>query len=133
MVRNKKLGVILAVFVLSAVLLTGCDTVEGGGGTGLGEKAEVTGSEEVNDSTQSETQAEDTVSGKLKAVDAAAGTITITAQSGDELVLKVTDESKILVDGSSSTLAQLAAEIDSGVDVEYDAETKTVTSVSIEG
>lgn len=134
MVRNKKFAVILAVSVLSAVLLAGCDTGEGGG-TRLKEKAEVTGSEEVNGSTQSGTQTQDTAtaSGKLKAVDAAAGTITITTQSGDELVLKVTGESKILVGGSLSTLAQLAAEIDSGIDVEYHTETKTVTTASIQG
>ncbi|MFZ7104933.1 MAG: hypothetical protein ACOWWO_20025 [Peptococcaceae bacterium] len=85
----------------------------------------------VNVSTTGETRATINTGGILKAVDAAAGTIIIVTQSGDELVLKVTEESKI-VSGSLLTLAQLAAKIDSQVGVEYYFETKTVTVIDIQ-
>lgn len=89
----------------------------------------------TNINTQAETRAQATAtgSGTLKAVDAATGTVTIATKSGGELVLKVTDESKILVGGSRATLVQLAAKIGSGVSVDYHAETKTATSVNIQG
>lgn len=133
MAKNKKFVVILAVFVLSAALLTGCVAGEGGE-TGQNGEVGLNDSENVNDSNQAETQAQDTatVSGTLKAVDAAAGTVTIATKSDGELVLEFTNESKILEGGSLSTLDQLAAKIDSEVDVEYHTITKTVTAISIQ-
>lgn len=73
-----------------------------------------------------------TASGTLKAVDVNAGIATIVTVSGDELALKFTDESKIQIGGSPSALTQLAAKIDSKVDVEYQVEGKTVVVISAE-
>jgi hypothetical protein len=73
-----------------------------------------------------------TASGTLKAISVADGTATIATESGDELVLKVTGESKILASKSISTLTQLDTVIGSKVSVEYDTETKTVKSLNIQ-
>lgn len=148
MFKNKKFVVILTVFMLGATLLVGCNTPEEGKtvpedkttNQAVEDKTakDKTTDQAVEDKTtkdkttdQTEAQSQTTANGTLKAVDATAGTVTITTEKGDELVLKVTNKSKFLVGGSSSTLAQLADKKGSGVSVEYLAESKTVTSVSI--
>ncbi len=72
------------------------------------------------------------VSGALKAVDGAAGTVTIASDGGEELVLKLTAESKIQISGSPVDVTQLASKLDAKVSVEYQTEAKTVVSISIE-
>jgi hypothetical protein len=81
----------------------------------------------VNLQTQAQVQA--SVSGTLKSLDATAGTITITPQSGADLVLKVTAETKLLLDNSASALSTLAANIGAQVTAEYDTQTKAATSI----
>jgi hypothetical protein len=105
MFKNKKFVIMLAILVLSTVLLAGS----------------VMGQENSA-----------TVSGTLKAVDVNAGTVMIATISGDQLLLKLTDESKIQIGGSASDLTQLAAKIDSKVNVEYQVEANAVTVISIE-
>ena len=152
MIKNKKFIVILAVTILSAALLTSC-SVDDGGETQLEGNPEAADNNEFKDNTedqavediitdqpvedittdQDETQSQDTIiaSGTLIATDAATGTVTITTKDDDELILEVTSESKIQIDDSLSTLDQLATKIGSEVSVEYQAETKTVTVVSV--
>ncbi|HHV63548.1 MAG TPA: hypothetical protein GXX46_00495 [Peptococcaceae bacterium] len=141
MINVKKFLTVLAVFMLSLALLAGCGTTEGdtqnGGNSGVVEKGEPEGGSgqeaENKDVEQNEAQspAVVTTDGTLKAVDAEAGTITITTQDGNELVLKATEESKILFDDSQSSDAQLADMIGSEVNVEYQEESKNVTSIRI--
>jgi ABC-type oligopeptide transport system substrate-binding subunit len=132
MVKNKIFVVIMAIFVFGAVFLTGC----GGGTAGEtepGSKTEVSNSAAPADEDKaSGSQATTTASGTLKAISVADGTATIATESGDELVLKVTGESKILASKSISTLTQLDTVIGSKVSVEYDTETKTVKSLNIQ-
>ncbi len=145
MSKNKKFMVILAIFMLGAILLTGCggdageETELDWGGeesdfTAPADEKEVDEEETapVDEEATAEDQATITASATLKAVEVDAGTITIVDQSGDELVLKVSENSKMLLGESLSTLAELATVIDSEVDIEYHAETKTVMAISIE-
>ncbi len=107
MIKNKKLMIILAVFVLGATLLTG--SVMGQTEAGQGDTA--------------------IASGALKAVDGNANTITVATENG-ELVLSLAGESKIQIDGTPSDLTGLVAKISSNVDVEYLVNTKTVTVIN---
>ncbi|MBA1335468.1 MAG: hypothetical protein HPY66_1093 [Firmicutes bacterium] len=146
MIKNKKFVFILAIFILGAVFLAGC-------GVGAGEETEQEGEAGVTDTAgpageekavgeeeavpadeeeAAEAQATTTTSGTLKAVDAAARTVTIATESDGELVLEVTDKSKILVDESFVTYVQLVNKIGSEVIVEYYDGTKVVTAVSIQ-
>lgn len=105
MIKNKKFVIMLAVLALGVALLTGS----------------VMGQEDNA-----------TTSGTLKAVDVEAGIVTIVTVSGDELALKFNDQSKIQIGGSPSAITQLAAKIDSKVDVEYQGEGKTVVVINVE-
>jgi hypothetical protein len=105
MFKNKKLLIMLTVLVLSAVLLTS---------VAMGEENNVT------------------VSGTLKAVDVNASTVTIAVEGSDDLVLTFTAKSNVQIGGVSSDLTQLAAKIDSKVAVEYDAEAKAISVISIQ-
>lgn len=132
MVKNKKFMVIMVILVLGAVLFTGCGT-GAGGETGLEDNPEVTDSAASADEEQAgESQATATVSGTLKTINAVDGTVTIATENGDELVLNVTSESQIIVSESLTTLAQLENVIGSKVSLEYHAETKNVTVISIQ-
>ena len=111
MIKNKQLMVVLMLFVLSATLFT----------------ASVMGQEGV-----AEPAANATASGVLKAVDVDAATVTIATANGEELVLKVNEQSKIQIAGAPSDLAQLATKIDSNLNVEYQPETKTLMAITIQ-
>lgn len=86
----------------------------------------------VHNQAETQDQATAKTSGTLKAIDTTDGTVTIVSKSGDELVFKVTDKSKILVNGVRPNLNQIADKIGSEVNVEYDAEMKTVTAIIIQ-
>ena len=73
-----------------------------------------------------------TASGVLKAVDLNAGTVTITIANGEELFLTLKEESKIQVGGSLVDITQLAAKIDSQVEVEYKVNDQIVTVITVE-
>ncbi len=107
--KNKKFMVMLTVFVLGATLLSGS----------------VMGQTEAG-------QADTAVAGgALKAVDGNANTITVATANDGELVLSLTGESKIQINGTLSNITQLTAKIGSNVEVEYQVTTKTATSISI--
>ncbi len=78
-------------------------------------------------------EAKASAAGVLKAVDVAAGTVTITAQPEADVVLRVTSDTKVLVNGSLSTLASLAANIGAQVTAEYNVQTKMAISVTAQG
>jgi len=84
-------------------------------------------------SAQAQASASATVSGTLKAVNVLANTVTITAQGGAELVLNLTAQSKILVNGSASTSAALVTMVGKPTTVEYNTQTKAVVSLNIQG
>lgn len=151
MLKNKKLVFILAVLMLGAVLLVGCgadigEEIEQEGETGITDTGSPAGEEEAAGEEETapvdeeesegeeaaETQTTTTASGTLKAVDASDHTITIATENDDELVLEVTDKSKIFMDESLVTDAQLVNKIGSEVIVEYYDGTKVVTAVSIQ-
>ncbi len=71
-------------------------------------------------------------SGTLKSVDVLKGTVTITTQTGADLVLSITTQSKMSVNGTSAPATVLVTKIGSKATVEFDAEAKTVTSLKIE-
>lgn len=124
MMKNKKFVIMLAIFVLGAALLTGSAMGQEGeigqaDGATAGQEVEIGQAESI------------TASGTLKAVDVNAGAVMIATVSGDELVLTLTEESQIQIGGALSDLTQLAAKIDSKVDVAYQVEAKTVTVISI--
>ncbi len=122
MVKHKKFMIILMVFLVGTVLLIGC-TAGKSEETGQG-NTDLSGSQEI------ETTA--TVGGTLKAVDSDAGTVTIATENDGELELKVNDQTEIKIGESPASLVQLADEIDNGIRVEYDAETKILMSANIE-
>jgi len=72
------------------------------------------------------------VSGVLKAVNPATGTVTITTGNGQEVVLNVTAASSIVADGSISSMVQLAANIGANVTALYNAQTRTALSLKAE-
>ncbi len=72
------------------------------------------------------------VSGVIKAVNPAAGTVTITTGSGQGIVLNVTAASSIVADGSISSMVQLAANVGANVTALYDAQTQTAMSLKAE-
>ncbi len=151
MIKNRKLMVIVAVFILSAALLTGCnDGTQGESGLGgednvsgtSADEGQTAGGEEdvvptgegaATGSQEGSGQTFANADGTLKSFDAKTGLITLTTQSGEELELKLTDGSKILISTTPATLAELANIIGSEASVEYDAEAKTVTEIDIKG
>ncbi len=73
-----------------------------------------------------------TVAGAIKAVDTAAGTLTIAAASGANVTLKVSGQTRLLLNGAAATLASLATQIGARVKVEYSAQTNTAIAVQVE-
>jgi hypothetical protein len=73
-----------------------------------------------------------TVGGTIKAVDVLAGTMTIAIDSGADLALKVTASSQVTVNNTALTLADLVGKLGSRVVVNYNTQTKTVTSIRVE-
>lgn len=71
-------------------------------------------------------------SGTLKSVDVLKGTVTITTQAGADLVLSITTQSKMSVNGAPAPTTVLVTKLGSKATVEFDAEAKTVTSLKIE-
>jgi hypothetical protein len=147
MAINRKFMMILAVLMLGAVFLTGCGEGEETGldggpgitdpsgvggeeGTGPGGSA---GGEEADPDGEDEGQEEEaaTLSGILKAVDDAAGTVTIESKTDGELVLEVNDEIKVFKGKAQATFEDLADNIGSEVIVEYDDRTKVATVIGI--
>lgn len=108
--------------------------------TSLGSKidAEYDSNTMVASALNVQTQAQGSVSGSvslsgtLKAVDVLKGTVTVTSDSGADLVLSVTSASKMTVGGSSATTASLLTKVGSKVTVEYNAETKAIMSLKID-
>jgi len=74
-----------------------------------------------------------TASGALKAVNLIAGTVTIATQGGTDLVLKVTSDTKVLVNGSSVALASLLNRLGSQATIEYTADAMVATSINVQG
>ncbi|MEA4845964.1 MAG: hypothetical protein VB106_01895 [Clostridiaceae bacterium] len=141
MIKSKKFVAILVVFVLSTILMTGCNpgTVEE---SGLGAEDSVNGQAVEEGQAAEEGQAETdsqadedqtTVNGTIKAFDSNTGAITLITQNGDKLELKVTGESKILAGTDPVTPDQLTSIVGSEVSVEYQAETKAVTKINVKG
>lgn len=112
MIKNKKLAIILAVFVLGVALV---------GGSVLGQEGAV---EAVDGAVAS------TVNGVLKAVDAVSGTVTVAAATGEEIVLTLSEESKIQIADVPADFTQLTAKVNSNVTVEYQPDTKTVIVIN---
>lgn len=132
MIINKRFVLVMVIFVLGTVLLTGCGG-GAGGETGLEEEPGVTDpAVPPNEEETGESQATATASGTLKTISTNDGTVTIATESGDELVLKVTSESKILISESLLPIAQLDTVIGSKVSAEYHTETKTATVINIQ-
>jgi len=73
------------------------------------------------------------LSGTLKAVDAVQGTVTVTSQSGADVVLKATGDTTATLNGSTVTLVTLAANIGAQVNVSYNTQTNAATSISAQG
>lgn len=71
-------------------------------------------------------------SGTVKAVDLLARTVTIATTSGD-LVLKVVGKSKIVVSASTVDVAALLTKIGANVEVQYNAEAKTLILLTLNG
>ena len=121
MLKYKNFIAILLVFMFGAALLTGC----------AGEETGETVPDDESGLSDNHLQDTATAGGALKAVDTAAGTLTIATESDGDIVLEVTDESKIFIGGSLSNLEELADKIDSEAYVEYNSVAKTVTEVNI--
>ena len=86
----------------------------------------------VVDTINIQAQGSASASGTLKSVDVLKGTVTITTQSGADLVLTITTQSKMSVNGAAAPSTMLLTKIGSKVTIEYDAEAKTLTSLSVE-
>ncbi len=84
-------------------------------------------------SAQSQASTTASIAGTLKAVSAIQGTVTITSQSGADVVLKVTNDTKLLLSGAATTMASLATDIGAQVTASYNAQTNTATSVQAQG
>ncbi|MBI4201623.1 MAG: DUF4382 domain-containing protein [Chloroflexi bacterium] len=69
-------------------------------------------------------------SGTLKTVDTAAGTVTITTGAGKDVVLKVDSQTRLLLDGSGTSLAALAQEIGASVNVDHNLNKNTATLIN---
>ena len=80
-------------------------------------------------SAQSKGEIKGAASGTLKSVDTAAETITVTTESGAEIVLNLTTNTQLWLNGSSATLDTLAVSTGAPVRVEYDAPTQNATSI----
>lgn len=102
-------------------------------GASAGSSGRATGSQPDSSSTSGRATGTASVSGTLKMVNVIAGTITIAAGGGQEVVLKVPADAKVAVNGSASTIAALVAQVGARVTAEYNVETKTAVSVSATG
>ena len=69
----------------------------------------------------------------MKAVNVLASTITITTDAGADMQLKVVSNTQIKIGVTLSTFVSLATKIGSMVDVTYDAQTMTATSINAQG
>ncbi|MBM3924368.1 MAG: DUF4382 domain-containing protein [SAR202 cluster bacterium] len=72
-----------------------------------------------------------TATGTIKMLNALTGAITIAAQNGSEMALKLTSDTKITVNGAASTALIAAAKIGSQATVQYNAQTNVTSSIDI--
>ena len=102
----------------------------------VGSEVTVTYSQQGNIVTELNTKARVeqlvNVSGVLKGVNPATGTVTITTGSGQEILLNVTAASSIVADGSISSMDQLASKIGGDITVLYNAQTRAAVSLRAE-
>ncbi|MBM3944519.1 MAG: DUF4382 domain-containing protein [SAR202 cluster bacterium] len=70
------------------------------------------------------------VSGTVKSVNAAEGTVVIQTQGNAEIVLHLAGDSTIKIDGSAKTAADLAGKVGMQAIVQYNAETNAIAQVS---
>jgi hypothetical protein len=68
--------------------------------------------------------------GTLKAADLIAGTVTITTQTGADLVLSINSSTQVVANGIVGNVSSLTTKIGSRVAVTYNAETKVATSIT---
>lgn len=129
MVKNKKFAVVLIVFMLGAALLSSCSVTDGGESQleGISESTDYEDGQDytsdetvesnISDQSETQSQAASTATGILKAAEA--DSITIIAESGEELVINITSDSKIEIGDVASTSADLATKVGSKVTVSY--------------
>lgn len=84
-------------------------------------------------SAQAKASASATATGSLKAVNALANTVTIAVQGSADLVLNITAQTKVTVNGSASTSAALLTMVGKQCTAEYNAETKAVVTLNVQG
>lgn len=72
------------------------------------------------------------VSGKIKAVDTAAGTITITVESGRQLVLGVVSNATITVNDAAVCMAELCRYIGANVDATFSAGERMMFEIRVD-
>ncbi len=73
-----------------------------------------------------------TVAGTIRAVDAVSSTLTVAAASGPDVVLKISDQTRLLLGGVTTTLADLKAQTGARVKAEYSAQTNAAVAVLVE-
>lgn len=74
------------------------------------------------------------VSGTIKSVDSARGSITLLTDAGIEVVLRTSQQSNISLDGSLlSGLLGLQSQVGANVEADYDARTGTITRLQAQG
>ncbi len=81
---------------------------------------------------QSSGQGTASISGTLTNVNSAAGTITVRSDSGQELVLKTTSSTQIQAGGLISTMVSLVSYVGARVQIQYDVNSNTATTISFQ-
>jgi hypothetical protein len=69
--------------------------------------------------------------GTIKAVDIAAGIVTISIAGGQDIVLEVTSSTEIKISNAISTMVTLASNIGSEVNIKYEASTNVATEIKV--
>ena len=84
-------------------------------------------------SAQAQASAGTLISGTLGAVSVLANTVTVKSSAGADLVLNITPQSKLTINGTAATSASLTAVVGKPCTAEYGAQAKTVTSLNVQG
>lgn len=92
-------------------------------------KALATVAAEVDAKSRAEASSDLKLTGTVKSVDAAKGTVTVATDSGADVVLQIGSNSKIQLDGAIGGLLGLGAQVGSRVEARYDASTRTVNAL----
>ncbi len=79
-----------------------------------------------------QTRGHQLVSGTVKSVDAAAGTLTITTTSGNVITVKFTGQTELRAKGNNAAASDLAAHAGKPVIVDIDAESKSASRVNVD-